>query len=43
MRVVLVNLAHAARLATPEAITEIFVELGARECRRNGETLSAGA
>lgn len=31
------------RLATPEAITEIFVELGARECRRNGETLSAGA
>ena len=31
------------RLPTPEAITELFVELGARECGRNGETLSAGA
>ncbi len=31
------------RLPTPEAITELFVELGARECQRNGEILSAGA
>ncbi len=31
------------RLPTPATITDIFVELGARECRRNGETLSAGA
>ena len=31
------------RLPTPEAITELFVELGSSECQRNGETLSAGA
>ena len=31
------------RLAAPEAITEVFVELATRECQRNGEILTAGA
>ena len=30
-------------LPAPEDITEVFVELGARGCRRNGEIVSAGA
>ncbi len=31
------------RLPAPEEITDVFVELGVRECRRNGEILTARA